>query len=40
MKLLSNSVYNLYFVVVDNRPDSPNYKNWMSMMLSDKKRQI
>ena len=29
----------LYFVVVDNRPDSRNYGNWTSMMLSDKTRQ-
>ena len=29
----------LYFVVVDNRPESKNYKNWTGMMLSDKTRQ-
>lgn len=29
----------LYFVVVDNRPDSPTYKEWDWMMLSDKNRQ-
>jgi dTDP-4-dehydrorhamnose 3,5-epimerase len=38
-KLIECLYGELYFVVVDNRPDSPNYKNWMSMMLSDKKRQ-
>jgi dTDP-4-dehydrorhamnose 3,5-epimerase len=29
----------LYFVIVDNRPESKNYKKWSSMMLSDKTRQ-
>jgi dTDP-4-dehydrorhamnose 3,5-epimerase len=29
----------LYFVIVDNRPDSKNYKKWTSMMLTDKVRQ-
>ena len=29
----------LYFVVVDNRPNSEFYKKWDWMMLSDKKRQ-
>jgi dTDP-4-dehydrorhamnose 3,5-epimerase len=29
----------LYFVIVDNRPESLNYKNWTSMMLTDKNRQ-
>ena len=38
-KLIQCLYGELYFVVVDNRPESPNYKNWMSMMLSDKTRQ-
>ena len=29
----------IYFVVVDNRPNSPNYLKWDWMMLTDKKRQ-
>ena len=29
----------LYFVVVDNRPDSETYREWDWMMLSDEKRQ-
>tara|TARA_R110000744_G_scaffold4356_4_gene15777 strand:+ start:1108 stop:1593 length:486 start_codon:yes stop_codon:yes gene_type:complete len=29
----------LYFVLVDNRPESTNYGKWEWMMLSDKKRQ-
>jgi dTDP-4-dehydrorhamnose 3,5-epimerase len=38
-KLIECLYGELYFVVVDNRPESPNYKNWTNMMLSDKKRQ-
>jgi dTDP-4-dehydrorhamnose 3,5-epimerase len=29
----------LYFVIIDNRPESKNYRKWSSMMLSDKNRQ-
>jgi dTDP-4-dehydrorhamnose 3,5-epimerase len=29
----------LYFVIVDNRKDSPNYQQWQATILSDKKRQ-
>ena len=38
-KLIECLYGELYFVVVDNRPESKNYKNWTSMMLSDKTRQ-
>jgi dTDP-4-dehydrorhamnose 3,5-epimerase len=38
-KLIECLYGELYFVLVDNRPESKNYKNWTSMMLSDKKRQ-
>ena len=29
----------LYFVIVDNRPNSKNYKKWSSLILSDKTRR-
>jgi dTDP-4-dehydrorhamnose 3,5-epimerase len=38
-KLIECLYGELYFILVDNRVDSPNYKKWSSMMLSDKKRQ-
>jgi dTDP-4-dehydrorhamnose 3,5-epimerase len=38
-KLIECLYGELYFVVVDNRPESPNYNKWSSMMLSDKIRQ-
>ena len=38
-KLIECLYGELYFVIVDNRPDSRNYGNWTSMMLSDKTRQ-
>ena len=38
-KLIECLYGELYFVVVDNRPDSRHYGNWTSMMLSDKTRQ-
>jgi len=38
-KLIECLYGELYFVVVDNRPDSPNCLKWTSMMLSDKNRQ-
>jgi dTDP-4-dehydrorhamnose 3,5-epimerase len=38
-KLIECLYGELYFVVVDNRPESKNYKNWTGMMLSDKIRR-
>lgn len=38
-KLIECLYGELYFVLVDNRPDSKYYKTWTSMMLSDKVRQ-
>jgi dTDP-4-dehydrorhamnose 3,5-epimerase len=30
----------MYFVVIDNRPDSPNYLKWDSIILDDKTRKL
>lgn len=38
-KMMECLVGDVYFVIVDNRPDSLTYKQWDWMMLSDKKRQ-
>lgn len=38
-KLIECLYGEMYFVVVDNRPESEYYGKWTSMMLSDKKRQ-
>ena len=39
-KLVSCLHGQLYFVVVDNRPDSPTYKQWDHMILDDRKRKM
>ena len=39
-KLVSCLHGQLYFVAVDNRPDSPTYKQWDHMILDDRKRKM
>lgn len=39
-KLVSCLHGQLYFVVVDNRPDSSTYKQWDHMILDDRKRKM
>ena len=38
-KLITCLFGELYFVMVDNRPDSPTYLQWESMILNDRTRQ-
>ena len=38
-KLITCLYGSIYFVVVDNRKESPTFKQWSSMILDDKKRQ-
>ena len=39
-KLVTCLYGELYFVVVDNRPDSPTYGQWDHMILDDRKRKM